>query len=136
MLRTGNRKSKQAKAHEITKETKQIVWERQHGKSLFAPYKPITVEMCCCHFIPRARGGLGTEWNIFGCFQAPWADEHKAFDHQLSDKEVRKITNLTPDEMVTVVRNHLMENYDGWCEDNCRYKKGYELEDYEIRRKK
>lgn len=134
MLRTG-RKSKQTKAHEITRETKEKVWQRQKGKSLFAPYKNISVEMCCCHYIPRSRGGLGEEWNIFGCYQTPYAnDEHDAFDHKLSDNQVKQLTNLTPDQMVTVVRNHLIENYDNWSEENCRYKKY--VEDYGVRRKK
>lgn len=121
-------KSKRTKALEISRETKEKVWKRQHGKSLFAPYKPITVEMCCCHYVSRAQGGLGEEWNIFGCFQAPWADEHKAFDRQLSEKQVKEMTNLSVEEMHTVVRNHFIRNYEDWSEEKCKYQKYKEFE--------
>lgn len=132
-MRTG-RKSKQTKAHEISRATKQKVWERQHGKSIFSPYKPITVEMCCCHFRPRSAGGLGEEWNIFGCFQTSYAPgEHDAFDGRLSDKQVEEMVRMTRDEMKTVVRNHLIRNYNNWSYENCKYEK-YK-EDYGVTRR-
>lgn len=125
-------KSKRTKALEIDYQTKLNVWNRQNGRSLFAPYRPITVEMCCCHYISRANGGLGEEWNIFGCYQTSWFNEHYMFDGQLN---IDNNLNLTRDEMKTVVRNHLLRNYSNWSEDNCKYKKYKEISDYEVKRK-
>ena len=127
-------KSKQTKSHEISYETKLAVYKRQNGRSLFAPYRTITIEMCCCHYVSRANGGLGQEWNIFGCYQSPWLDEHKAYDGQLSDKQVKEMTNLNRQEMESVVSNHLNRNYKRWSKDKCKYHKYWELKDYEIER--
>lgn len=130
-------KSNLTKAKDITDDTKRKVWERQGGKSLFAPYQPITVEMCCCHFVSRTgndrhgksgSGGVGYEWNIFGCYQTPWTNEHNLFD------EGKPIGNLTNEEAIKVVENHLKQNYCGWSLDKCRYHKGWEEEDYGVRR--
>ena len=110
-------KSKQTKAHEISKETKMKVWERQKGKSIFSGIS-ITPEMCCCHYIPRSQGGLGKEWNIFGCYQGYGINEHRLFD------EHKPIANLTAKQYHTVLKNHFKLNYKGWTEDKCKYKKG------------
>lgn len=126
------KKSKQTKAHEISGKTKELVWQRQHGKSLFPPYKPITVEMCCCHFISRAMGGLGEEWNIFGCYQGFDRNEHRAFDRQLSEKQIVEMVGMLSDEMRDVVWAHLKENYEDITIDKCRYHKNKEIK---IRRK-
>lgn len=129
-------KSESTKAKEISKETKQKVWERQNGKSLFAPYKPISVEMCCCHFVSRGgnnrhgrtvSGGIGEEWNIFGCYQVGNDNEHTRFD------EGKSVNNLTNEEAIIVVENHLKRNYIGWELDKCSYHKGWEKEDYGIK---
>lgn len=124
-------KSKRTKALEISYETKQMVWERQKGKSLFAPYRPITVEMCCCHYISRANGGLGEEWNIFGCYQTPWLNEHYMYDGQLN---IGNKLNVTREQMKTIVSNHLKRNYFNWSEQNCKYNKYKEIKDYEVKR--
>lgn len=58
-------KSKRTKACEIKPSVKQKVWERQNGVSIFSG-APITVSECCCHYIPRSKGGLGIEQNILG----------------------------------------------------------------------
>lgn len=128
------KKHKQTIAHEITRETKEKVWKRQHGKSLFSN-RTITVDMCCCHYVSRAQGGVGYEWNIFGCYQSPWCNEHDAFDGKLSEKEVRKMLNLTAEEMKTVAGNHLKRNYNNWSIENCTYKKWYEENDYGVTRR-
>lgn len=125
-------KSKKTKSHEISLETKKKVWERQNGRSLFAPYRPITIEMCCCHYVSRANNGLGTEWNIFGCYQSPWLNEHLMYDGQIN---IDKNLNLTRDEMKTVVRNHLVRNYDRWSEEDCKYQKYKDIAEYEVKRK-
>lgn len=100
-----------------------MVYERQHGLSIYPPYLRITVEMCCCHFVSRAQGGLGEEWNIFGCYQAPWLDEHKIFDRQIKgDWETYK----------EIARQHFIDNYEDWSEDKCKYQKYKEIK---VRRK-
>lgn len=110
-------KSKQTKAHEISYETKLKVWERQKGKSIFSGIT-ITPEMCCCHFIPRSCGGLGKEWNIFGCYQGYGINEHRLFD------EHKPIANLTAEQCNIVLKNHFKLHYKGWSEQHCKYRKG------------
>lgn len=124
-------KSKQTKAHEISRKVKERVYERQHGKSLFPPYKKITVEMCCCHYLSRAKGGLGKEWNVFGCFQAPWLDEHKMFDRQIKCSIESRGKILSADELDSIVSDHLNMNYEDWSIEKCKYNKYVE---YELRR--
>lgn len=112
--------SKRTKALAIPKEVKEAVWKRQKGKSLFAPYQPISVEECCCHYIPRSRGGLGIEQNIFGCTMS----QHRLFDNNvLKTPWDVKSTNLKIEEMHTVVRNHFKLNYKDWNEDDLIYRK-------------
>lgn len=112
-------KSKRTKELEITKDVKQKVWERQKGRSLFAPYMNITVEECCCHYIPRSKGGLGIEENIFGCTY----EQHMLFDNNIL-KSNAKSTNITIEQMHTVVRNHMKRCYQNWNEEKLIYKKG------------
>ena len=99
-------------------EVKKRVWERQKGRSLFSPYSPITVEECCCHFIPRSKGGLGIEENVFGCVQRPWKNEHLMFDGNILGS-----ANVSREQMRTVVRNHLRSKYKGWNEKKLVYRK-------------
>ena len=120
-------KSKRSIATSIPPLVKQKVWERQNGKSLFSPYIPISVEECCCHFIPRSQGGLGIEENIFGCVQRSYRNEHMFFDGNYlrgAHDPCVQVTGLTQEEMHTVVRNHLIRNYPDWDEENLKYKKG------------
>lgn len=116
------------KEKQITKETKQKVWERQKGRSIFAPHLPITVEECCCHFVSKGQSGVGYEWNIFGCFQRYGIDEHKLFDQH------KPIGNLTSDEVIQVIENHFKRNYIGWSKKKCHYIKGNKEKDYGIER--
>lgn len=109
-----------------------MVWQRQHGKSLFPPYRPITVDMCCCHFISRAMGGVGDEWNIFGCYQNFDRNEHMAFDRQLSEKQVEEMFGMNSDKLRDIAWAHLNEKYDGLTVDKCRYHKNKEIK---VRRK-
>lgn len=115
-------KSKSTKSHEISRKTKEKVWERQHGRSLFPPFMEITVDMCCCHYIPRSRGGVGEEWNVFGCYQSDWLDEHRLFDQH-------KLPNA-------IVMNHLIDNYQDWSIDACVFHKWYEEQIKLIRKEK
>ena len=104
---------KSTKAKAITTSTKKKVWERQKGKSIISG-KPITWNECCCHFVSRARGGLGIEENIVGMTY----EEHMIFDlnqignHLAKHKLYRKIA-----------KEHLEESYPGWNEEMCKWKK-------------
>ena len=114
-------KSKRTVALSIPKEVKKKVWERQKGRSLFAPYPNITVEECCCHYIPRSKGGLGIEENIFGCTY----DQHMLFDNNvLKGGYNLHSTNITIEQMHQVVRNHMTRCYENWNEKDLIYKKG------------
>lgn len=114
-------KSIRTKALEIPRSVKEAVHKRQKGRSLFAPYPAISVEECCCHFIPRSKGGLGIEENIFGCTQ----EQHRLFDNNvLISPTSRRITNLTIKQMHSVVRNHMIRSYGStWNERKLIYKK-------------
>ena len=105
--------NKRTKALSITWATKKKVYERQHGMSLFSN-KPISINECCCHYIPRSKGGLGIEENIVG--MTP--QEHMIFDNNLigSHKE-------ESDRMRIRARNHLMEHYEDWKEEKLIWKK-------------
>jgi len=112
------------KAKSISDETKQAVFDRQKGKSVFSK-RPITKEMCCCHFVGRGVSGVGYEWNIFGATP----DEHRLFD------ESKQIANLTHEQCVSVIRNHLILNYRNWEQEKCKYHKYWSEEDYGITRR-
>lgn len=101
-------KSVRTKALEIPRSVKEAVHKRQKGRSIFAPYQMISVEECCCHYIPRSKGGLGIEENIFGCSQ----EQHRLFDNNvLKSPTSKRITNLTIQQMHSVARNHLIRSY-------------------------
>jgi hypothetical protein len=48
------------------------------------------------------------------------------------DRQIR--SNLSHEEMEEIIIRHFKENYDGWDEEKCKYKKY--VTDYGIRRKK
>lgn len=106
-------KSKRTRATEISRLVKQKVWERQNGCSIISGY-PIDVSECCCHFVPRSKGGLGVEENIIGLTPT----EHMIFDnnHVGAKKEVSI-------KWREIARKHLMKHYPDWNEEKLRYKK-------------
>lgn len=119
------------KAKQITMDTKKRVWERQGGKSVISNY-PITVEMCCCHYIGRGEdSGVGYEWNVVGLTPE---------EHQLLDQNKNLVRNgrvwYTNEQMQTIIRNHLIENYVGWTREKCSYHKYWKEEDYKVIRRK
>ncbi|MBQ6217369.1 MAG: hypothetical protein IJK53_08320 [Erysipelotrichaceae bacterium] len=120
-------KSKQAKAHQISMKTKIEVWYRQGGRSIFSG-RPITPEMCCCHFVSKGCGGVGEEWNIFGCYQGFDEDEHRLFDLH------KPIGDMSAEECADKLIDHFSSLYDGWSKDLCRYRKGWKKKDYGISR--
>ena len=100
----------------ITPKTKQLVWIRQGGRSVYSG-APISVDECCCHYVSRGRSGLGIEENIVGLTQ----EEHRIFDlNEPGDNKARQ------QEMRRKAREHLEKFYPGWNEEMLKYKKWYE----------
>lgn len=114
------------KAKQISMETKRKVWERQKGRSILS-YLPISIEECCCHFVGRGVSGVGYEWNIIGLTQ----EEHRLLDENKPIK-VNGRDRYTNKEAQTLIRNHLILNYDGWALEKCKYHKYWEEKDYGI----
>ena len=119
------------KAKQISPETKKKVWERQNGRSVVSGF-PISVEMCCCHFIGRGeKSGVGYEWNVVGLT----TDEHRLLDENKPLKINGRI-RYSNAEMQTIIHNHLVENYEGWALAKCSYHKYWKEEDYDVKRRK
>lgn len=122
-------KSRLTKAKEISQETKQKVWDRQHGRSISGvALSPYTVEFH--HVIPRSDSGIGYEWNIV----AITAEEHRWY-HDHSDIKVNNRERYSYLEFEILMKNHLKLHYANWSEDNCRFRKYADEEDYGVVRK-
>lgn len=111
--------NKRTKQLQISPRTKQLVWLRQNGRSIYSG-APITVEQCCCHYVSRARSGLGIEENIVGLTN----EEHSIFDLNIPGDH-----KAEQEKMRNKAREHLEKSYPGWCEEICKYKKWYERRD-------
>ena len=116
-------------AKQITTDTRRAVLERQNYKSISGRY--LTEESASFHhFVERSASGLGYEWNIV----ALTFEEHRAIhDHQPIKWGKRVL--YTYDQFITLIRNHLILNYENWSEKKCKYHKGWEQEDYGIVRR-
>lgn len=123
-------KSKQTQAKEISIETKRAVLERQGGQSI--SWVALSIETASFHhYISRGSGGVGYEWNII----ALTPEEHRAVhDHQPIKVYGRE--RYTWSQFKTLMRNHLIINYEGWSEDKCKYQKYLEKDEYGVRRRK
>jgi len=123
-------KSKLTKAKEISYETKCKVLDRQGNRSITGVFlSPYNTEFH--HVIPRSASGIGAEWNI--C--AITSEEHRAFhDHQYILVNGRK--RYTYLEFDILMKNHLKKMYEGWSEENCRFRKYAEEKDYGVFRRK
>lgn len=72
------RKSKRAKACDISQAVKRRVWERDKGRCVICGGR---VAMPNAHFIPRSQGGLGIEQNIVTlCTELSENQCHRRFD--------------------------------------------------------
>ena len=98
--------SDRAKATQITKSVKQIVFDRDKGLCVVCG-RPGLPE---AHYIPRSKGGLGIEQNIVCLCR----ECHDRFD--FGDGE----TMAAIDE---AIRFHLMECYPDWNVEELTYKK-------------
>ena len=117
------------KAKQIKPETKEVVWKRQRGRSLLSGH-PITVEMCCCHYIGKGeKSGVGYEWNIVGLLP----EEHSELDLNKPIKVNGRI-RYTNEEAQTIIGNHLNRSYKGWTREKCSYHKYFEEKDYGVTR--
>lgn len=82
LKKTTTKKSKMAKACEISATTKRIVWERDYHRCIFCGIA-VSISCACCHFIPRSQGGLGIEQNIF----TACPDCHREQDNGMNSKK-------------------------------------------------
>ena len=117
------------KAKQIKPDTKEAVWKRQRGRSLLSGH-PITVEMCCCHYIGKGeKSGVGYEWNIVGLLP----EEHSELDLNKPIKVNGRI-RYTNEEAQAIIGNHLNRSYKGWTREKCSYHKYFEEKDYGVTR--
>lgn len=116
-------------AKSITPETRKAVLERQGNKSISGRYLSDGTASFH-HYVERSSSGVGYEWNIV----ALTFDEHRAIhDHQ--DIKMGKRILYTYDQFQTLIRNHLIINYEGWSEDKCKYRKHLLEEEYGVVRR-
>lgn len=99
--------SKRSKACSIPPAVKRAVWERDGHRSVLSE-KYVPIDCACCHFVSRARGGLGIEQNIITLT----AEEHREFDNGRHSKQMRE-----------QARAYLIEKYPGWDESRLKYTK-------------
>lgn len=100
-------KSERTKALMISKETKQIVWERDNHRCIFCGCY-CDINLANSHFIKRSHGGLGIPENIMtNCLEC-----HFRFD----DTPMRKI-------MIQYAEEYFKSKYPNWNKDNLTYKK-------------
>ena len=118
-------KSKLTKAKEISPETKQIVLERQHHRSISGVALTDTAEFH--HVIYRSASGIGYEWNIV----ALTPEEHR----WLHDKQPIKVNGRNRYswiEFEILCKNHLKIKYPNWTEEKCKFHKYWDEADYKI----
>lgn len=99
--------SKRAKACAIPTKVKQKVWERDNHCSIFSGSPYAFPE---CHYIPRSKGGLGIEENIFTATR----EEH--FKHDSGTPEEREYYHRK-------AREYFQKMYPNWNEEDLYYKK-------------
>lgn len=101
-------KTKRSKATDISQKVKERVWERDNHACVICG-NTYNV-MPNAHFIPRSKGGLGIEENIFtACTRLTDNDCHYKFDEFGIGKDI--------------VIAHFKSIYPNWSEENLVYKK-------------
>lgn len=92
------------KASKIPRSVKETVYERDGGKCILCG-RTVTVDNSCCHFISRARLGLGIEENILTlCHEC---------HYKLDNGEVGRDR----------LKEYLISKYPGWDEKKLAYTK-------------
>ena len=94
------------KATNIPRSVKEKVYERDEGKCLICG-RVVYVDNACCHYISRARLGLGIEENILTLCN----DCHRDFDGAGRKK------------YEPYIRSYLKSKYPGWNEMKLIYSK-------------
>lgn len=102
-----HKSSKMSKACEISKSVKQRVYTRDNESCIFCG-KWVPESNACCHFVPRSKGGLGVEQNIF----TACSDCHRAQDNGLQTKKYDDIA-----------KTYLKKKYKDWNIKNLIFKK-------------
>lgn len=106
-------KSKRAKALDISKQVKEIVFARDKGRCVVCGNSYNV--MPNAHYIPRSKGGLGIEQNIVTlCTEMTLNKCHRRFD--FGTKEERK-------QIGEKIKKYLSLRYDNWNEEDLVYKK-------------
>lgn len=98
-------KSKRAKACDISKKVKDIVWKRDGGKCIVCGNHEA---MPNSHFIRRSQGGLGIEENIVTMCRMC----HQMYDQGVDRKALEAYTE-----------KYLKQLYPGWDREKLVYKK-------------
>lgn len=107
------RKSKRAKACDISQEVKRRVWERDGGRCVVCGNSYNV--MPNAHYIPRSDGGLGIEQNIVTlCTNLTENQCHRRFD--FGSKEEREALG-------EIIEDYLRDQYPGWDREELVYKK-------------
>ena len=111
-MRTNKRevkmKTKRAKATDISMKVKKKAWERDNGCCVICGNN-FNV-MPNAHYIPRRKGGLGIEENIFtACTRLTPNDCHYKFDEYGTGRDK--------------VKEYLQSKYPNWDETDLIYKK-------------
>lgn len=106
-----NRVSKQSKALDISQKVKKIVFERDEGKCVICG-NTYNV-MPNSHYIPRSKGGLGIEQNIFtACTNLTENKCHLRWEqNKCTSKEIKR------------VKDNFKIHYPKWKEKDLYYKK-------------
>lgn len=99
-------KSKRAKACDISKKVKDIVWERDGGKCIICGSRYAFPNS---HFIRRSQNGLGTEENIVTMCQRC----HSMYDQGVDRRAIEAYTEA-----------YLKSIYPNWDRTKLTYKKG------------
>ena len=98
-------KSKRAKACDITKKVKDIVWERDGGKCIICSSH---YAMPNSHFIRRSQGGLGIEENIVTMCQRC----HMMYDQGADRRTIE-----------AYIEEYLKSKYPNWNREKLVYRK-------------
>ncbi len=106
-------KTKRSKATDISMSVKKKVWERDDGCCVICGNSYNV--MPNAHYIPRSKGGLGIEENIFtACTRLTKNDCHYRFDNGTKE-EKRKLKEI--------VKTYFQNIYPDWDEEKLYYKK-------------
>lgn len=107
------RKSRRAKALDISQTVKRRVWERDKGQCVLCGSRINC--MPNAHFIPRSQGGLGIEKNIVTlCTELSENQCHRRFDFGTAEERA---------SIREALKEYLQGQYPDWDEKDLVYRK-------------